>query len=547
MFGGNKPSFGVGGGGFGAPAPTGGFGVGVGGGFGVAPPAPVGGMGGGFGFSGAPVGGGVGVGGGGFAAPAVQQQGFGGGAQQQQQQGGGPFGGGGGGPFKPQGQVPAVGVGGGGGFGGGGGQTFGVPAAAGPFGNTAAAGPPFGGQAGGLGGVPLENPNPENHYVLPALDNSDGISCIRWSPNPQHNILVATSWDGTLRFWDFQNVTPPRQHNGQKIPAVIQSTPRAQASHSDPLLCCCFSSNGQYVFTGGCDNAVRVWDLQMCYSQPTQVTVPFGMHEAPVKGVAYLNGRNGLIVSGGWDAKIKVWSVQAAITGQKQAPLMEIQLEAKIFAMDCKNEILVVALENRKIKVFSVDPNPNAQPLKLELDVESILKYQTRTVSVFTNEHGVPDGFAIGSIEGRVGIQYFAPSQPTKDFAFRCHRVESQNKTQSTIYPVNDIGFHNFGTFSTVGGDGVVNFWDKGEKQRLKTYLPVSTSISAGSFNSSGTLFAYARSYDWSKGAEGYAGVGAGNNGVPANAIQVMYVEEGDIKQKKKGHQGSGGGRANRY
>jgi mRNA export factor len=84
-------------------------------------------------------------------------------------------------------------------------------------------------------------------------------------------------------------------------------------------------------------------------------------------------------------------------------------------------------------------------------------------------------GFAIGSIEGRVGIQYIEDttnSTPSKNFSFKCHRDE---KTIPNVYPVNAISFHPiYGTFSTSGADGTYYFWDKDSKQRLKSGPNVS-------------------------------------------------------------------------
>lgn len=66
---------------------------------------------------------------------------------------------------------------------------------------------------------------------------------------------------------------------------------------------------------------------------------------------------------------------------------------------------------------------------------------------------------------------------------------------------MNSISFHpQHGTFSTAGSDGTFHFWDKDAKHRLKGYPAVGGSIVATTFNKTGSIFAYAVSYDWSKG-----------------------------------------------
>jgi mRNA export factor len=60
-----------------------------------------------------------------------------------------------------------------------------------------------------------------------------------------------------------------------------------------------------------------------------------------------------------------------------------------------------------------------------------------------------------------------------------------------------------YGTFSTAGSDGTFHFWDKDAKHRLKGYPTTGGSITTTGFNHNGSIFAYAVSYDWSKGYTG--------------------------------------------
>jgi hypothetical protein len=55
---------------------------------------------------------------------------------------------------------------------------------------------------------------------------------------------------------------------------------------------------------------------------------------------------------------------------------------------------------------------------------------------------------------------------------------------------------------ATAGSDGRFSFWDKDSRTKLKTSEQLEQSITACCFNRDGQIFAYAVSYDWSKGHE---------------------------------------------
>ena len=86
------------------------------------------------------------------------------------------------------------------------------------------------------------------------------------------------------------------------------------------------------------------------------------------------------------------------------------------------------------------------------------------------------------------------------NFSFRCHRDGAPAARDSSVYAVNAISFHPiFGTFATAGSDGGFTFWDKDSKQKLKVFNKQLGPISTAAFNRTGTIYAYAVSYDWSK------------------------------------------------
>jgi mRNA export factor len=273
--------------------------------------------------------------------------------------------------------------------------------------------------------------------------------------------------------------------------------------NKSPVLDTCFSVDGSTVFSGGCDKAVRMWQLGGA-APPNNVAQQIGAHDTPVKAVGFLRSSN-LVVSGGWDRKLKFWDTRSP------NPAGVLDLPERVYDLDVRDNLLVVATAGRHIIAYDVSGQPREHSR-----MESPLKYQTRCISCFPDSNG----FAVGSIEGRVGIHYLQKVNGKDSFAFKCHRQDA------SVFSVNAIAFHNnFGTFATVGSDGVVNFWDKDNKQRLKGFNPIERTIPCAAFNAQGNMFAYASSYDWSKGSMHVQ---------QGNEIFIHYVLEDEILPKAK-------------
>ncbi|CAK0884680.1 unnamed protein product [Prorocentrum cordatum] len=62
-------------------------------------------------------------------------------------------------------------------------------------------------------------------------------------------------------------------------------------------------------------------------------------------------------------------------------------------------------------------------------------------------------------------------------------------------------------------------------RQRLKQFTSTNYPITAGKFNAPGDMFAYASSYDWSKGHEG-------NHPSLPKSIMIHKVQEAEVKPK---------------
>jgi len=242
-----------------------------------------------------------------------------------------------------------------------------------------------------------------------------------------------------------------------------------------PVLSATFSPDSTRVFSAGCDSIVKCWDLA------SNQSVTVGQHAAPIKHVSYSADLNCLI-SGSWDKTVKYWDMRTS------NPPISLDVKERVYAMDMKGALLVVAIADRNVQVIDL-----RKPTVILRTQETPLKYQSRCVACFPDQ----TGYAIGSIEGRVAIQYVGLGDTSKNFAFKCHRESND------VFAVNGITFHPIqGTFATIGSDGTYCFWDKDVKQRLKIFQKTNNSLTTCAFNHDGTIFAYGIGYDWSKGVE---------------------------------------------
>eukprot|EP01132_Coremiostelium_polycephalum_P003865 gene3865-4817_t len=310
---------------------------------------------------------------------------------------------------------------------------------------------------------------------------SDGISCLKFSP--KGNYLIAGSWDHKVRCWEIAN---------------NQGVPKALISHEAPILCADWSSDGTKVFTGGCDNKVKCWNL------PTNQMIQVAQHNEPVKELFWIQESN-ILVTASWDKTIKYWDTRSPTAA------VSVELSDRIYAMDVLHPLLVVGTADRQVYIYNLE-KPQVEFKKME----SPLKYQTRCISCFPDK----TGFALGSIEGRVAIQSLDDKQDLS-FTFKCHR-----ENETTAYSVNSISFAQpYGTFATAGSDGGFNFWDKECKHRLKQFPKCNQTISCATFNPEATYYAYAVSYDWSKGSQHF-------DPNQPNTVNVHPVLESEIKGK---------------
>ncbi|KAH9462037.1 hypothetical protein MJO29_003282 [Puccinia striiformis f. sp. tritici] len=329
----------------------------------------------------------------------------------------------------------------------------------------------------------------------------DAITAVKFDPaNP--NLLLVSSWDKTVKLYNLSNPSP--------------TEPISVYPHPSPVLDVCFGTgkNAGRGYTASLDRGVREIDLESTSASPTSNSRPnrvISTHQDAVKCVHY-SSEFDILISGSWDRSVVLQDPKSSSNKQYPNQICSLtlpNLPAKVFCLDASKDKLVVAMGNRRIWIWDLlklsesvqkvndqfNSNPNlattetvVPPPPLQ-ERESSLKFMTRAIKCMPRG----DGYASGSIEGRVAVDLFDTSTESqaKKYAFKCHRQVIDGV--DTIYPVNALAFHpTFGTFATGGGDGIVSIWDSAAKKRLRQLPKYPGSITSLAFNSDGSKLAIA-------------------------------------------------------
>lgn len=267
----------------------------------------------------------------------------------------------------------------------------------------------------------------------------------------------------------------------------------AQKALGGPVLDVDFSDDGVHVFAACADKTVQMWNCQ------TDAVQQVGAADTAVRSVGWLAGHN-MLASAGWDRAVNYWDTRQA------TPVSTCMLPERCYAMSVSkvpaSPLIVVAMGDGRVARIDI-----RQPTQLWGADPTRLAFQLRSIQVSPDGRG----FVCGSIEGRCEVRHDVFKGDANDFAFRCQRVEN------AAYAVNGIAFHpgRVGTIATVGADGTYSFWEKDVRKKVwpksddrmappalkkhQTYLPLTCC----GFNQGGDMFAYAQSYDWSRGSAG--------------------------------------------
>ncbi|KAL6177742.1 hypothetical protein ACLB2K_049265 [Fragaria x ananassa] len=272
-----------------------------------------------------------------------------------------------------------------------------------------------------------------------------------------------------------------------------------------------FSPKSNLMVSTSWDNQVRCWDVQKIGTSIAATPKSSYSHDHASQYCAQRGKMMGWLCSleeASWDKTLKYWDLR------QPNPVHTQLLPERCYALTVKYPLMVVGTADRNLIMFNLH-NPQTEFKR----IISPLKYQTRCVAAFPDQQG----FLVGSIEGRVGVQHLNERQESKNFTFKCHRENN------VIYSVNSINFHPVHhTFATAGSDGSISFWDKDSKQRLKAMSKCNQPIPCSTFNNDGSIFAYSVCYDWHKGA------GNHNPSIAKTSIFLHLPQDADVKPKPK-------------
>lgn len=309
----------------------------------------------------------------------------------------------------------------------------------------------------------------------------DHISRVAFGPRKDERLLLGAFWDSTLKLYDCNQADSDSDSDGQV--RSLQSFRLA-----GELLDACWNSNSdRVVYAGGVDQRVTQIDLV------TGVKSYVGKdHALAVNSIVYDNTTQS-VLSGSWDKTIQQTDVRSAYNYEQNGssyPSMSgqgshfIKLPHKVFSMDIKEHMLVVAMANRDIFVY--DTRKLQDPLQRR---ESSLRNQTRTVRCMHDGQG----YASTSMDSRVAVEYFDPLPNVQDqkFAFKCHKIGD------IVAPIRGLAFHpTQPTLFTGGSDSTVCMWQINQKKKIKQFKGFSQSVQSLDVSPDGQLLAIGCSND---------------------------------------------------
>lgn len=277
---------------------------------------------------------------------------------------------------------------------------------------------------------------------LEVPDNLDILSDLKFMSSQTN--LLACSWDNKVLLYDCSDIN-------NKAPINILQT-------EDTPLTVAFGP-GNSTFIGFLDGTIRELDyenikLHICNSL-SQDQKDFSQG---INNLVNVHLGTTTFAASTFKGKLEI------VDTRMRSPVSSRQCEKKILKMDATKQYLAVGMSDRRVEIY--DHRNWTEPYQIR---ESGLRYQIQDLQCFPTG----EGFAISSIDGRVAIEYFDPSElsQARKYAFKCHRHLDKEAQRDLVHSVNSILFsRRYNTLFTSGSDGHVCLWNWQKRKRMRQY-----------------------------------------------------------------------------
>ena len=318
----------------------------------------------------------------------------------------------------------------------------------------------------------------------------DSPQIIRFSPVHQ-NIFAVGSWDQTLRLYEinqqFNNISQKANISLPHFPLALDFKPDG----SGLFVSCGDMSIYQVDFASMTPQKVFTSNSQILFLWVFgQQNLLLIVNETNQLSISYLNNPSNSIYS--------------------------LQLNHAVTCLDVSDNVVLVGFVENKFAFLDMNTINMYGPNDVMYN-ESQLKSSISAVAVNAGSKE----FALGSCDGRVYKGVFSQNtqnsgfgqqskviygsfhntnESASNFVYIAHS-KKRNDNSSDLFNIGALGFNkrsrNF--LFSVGSDGVLNYWDIKEKNKIVFYSLGAPIISA-TINSSGTFVAFGIGYDWSQG-----------------------------------------------
>lgn len=276
---------------------------------------------------------------------------------------------------------------------------------------------------------------------VPTANDLDIVSDLKFSKTL--NQFLVSSWDNRLQLYDCSYVDLPIRLNQFKCQVPILSIEYLA---------------GNTAYGGSLDGSIYQVDYENARLSRENFVISHDSSQID-KGINNLNSLNNLLIASSFDKLLYV------IDPRLSRPVFHDKLSKKVLKMDTTSKYLTLGMSERTIEIY--DHRNWKSPIQTR---ESGLKLQINDLKTFPNQE---DGFAVASIDGRVSIEYYDPSDSVQaqKFAFKCHRQFNKLTQTDTVYPINSILFNKSdNSLVTSGSDGIINIWDWQKRKKLKQF-----------------------------------------------------------------------------